>query len=342
MAFYTPSKASSAIPNYGDEQLTTMVHLHRHDISSPGASYKRSVHEDITSTLRLVLGKPRHHRIPLPSQTENDITTAVDPLLRRSRGEMLMELGFGRSLSKVRVFGHKDFVNEAATSPPLPSLAGVHPKLPWPVVIQRSGGREWVTVAEAVEILWSALQIPIPLRTSASLLKDQGKAMRTVTMLTRVRARKRAVTIDESNYGESNLGTVRLGLYQQLKNLKLRSPKVSSSCRIPARPNVDVCEMFRCGTMAYASPHGLSVGTGTEGRSDVEYTGRMRQQAAKLLLGDDVHEGLLGANPSMNGDEKKMLLEGAVKTAFVEEAQVDDSPVDDTPLISGRTSEEGS
>ncbi len=44
----------------------------------------------------------------------------------------------------------------------------------------------------------------------------------------------------------------------------------------------------------------------------------------------------------MNGNEKKMLLEGAVETAFVEEAQVDDSPVDDTSLISGRTSEEGS
>ncbi|PBK84379.1 hypothetical protein ARMGADRAFT_1088411 [Armillaria gallica] len=173
MVFYTPSRTSSVIPNYGDEQLTTMVHLHRHDISSPGASYKRSVHEDITSTLQLVLGKPRHHHIPLPSQTENDITTAVDPLLRPGRGEMLMELGFGRSLSKVRVFGHKDFVNEVATSPPLPLLAVVQPKLPWPVVIQRSDGREWVTVAEVVEILWSALQIPVPL---ASLLKDQGDA----------------------------------------------------------------------------------------------------------------------------------------------------------------------
>lgn len=94
MVFYTPSRTSSVIPNYGDEQLTTMAHLHRHDISSPGASYKRSVHEDITSTLRLVLGKPRHHHIPLPSQTENDITTVVDPLLQPSRGEMLMELGF--------------------------------------------------------------------------------------------------------------------------------------------------------------------------------------------------------------------------------------------------------
>ncbi len=94
--------------------------------------------------------------------------------------------------------------------------------------------------------------------------------------------------------------------------------------------------------MAYASPHGLSVGTGTEGRSDVKYTGRMWQQAAKLLLGDDAHERLLGTKPSVNGNEKKMLLEGAVETAFVEEAQLDDSPVDDTSLISGKTSEEGS
>ncbi|PBK93362.1 hypothetical protein ARMGADRAFT_1030018 [Armillaria gallica] len=39
-AFYTPSRASSVIPSYGDEQLTTTVHLHRHDISSPDASYE--------------------------------------------------------------------------------------------------------------------------------------------------------------------------------------------------------------------------------------------------------------------------------------------------------------
>lgn len=44
----------------------------------------------------------------------------------------------------------------------------------------------------------------------------------------------------------------------------------------------------------------------------------------------------------MNRDEKKMLLEGAVETALVEEAQVDDIPVADTTLISGTTSEEGS
>ncbi|KAK0218466.1 hypothetical protein EDD85DRAFT_734994, partial [Armillaria nabsnona] len=54
-------------------------------------------------------------------------------------------------------------INEAATNPPLPSLAIVHRKLPWPIVIQRSGDREWVTVADVVETLWHALRIRDPI-----------------------------------------------------------------------------------------------------------------------------------------------------------------------------------
>ncbi|KAK0431116.1 hypothetical protein EV421DRAFT_1855095 [Armillaria borealis] len=88
-----------------------------------------------------------------------------------------MELDFARSLSSARVLGHESCVNEVATSPPLPSLAIVHPKLPWPIVIQRSGDREWVTVADIVETLWHALQIRDPMRSpSPSLLKNQDDA----------------------------------------------------------------------------------------------------------------------------------------------------------------------
>ncbi|KAK0234299.1 hypothetical protein IW262DRAFT_1291160 [Armillaria fumosa] len=88
-------------------------------------------------------------------QTESNIMTAVCPLSQSSGGEMLMELDFGRSLSSVHVFGHKGYMNEAVTYPPLQSLAIVHPKLPWPVIIQRSGNRKWATVADIVERLCS-------------------------------------------------------------------------------------------------------------------------------------------------------------------------------------------
>ncbi|PBK79103.1 hypothetical protein ARMGADRAFT_1087622 [Armillaria gallica] len=98
-------------------------------------------------------GKPSHHRIPLPSQIESDNLTVVHPLLQPSRGEVMMELDFTRSLSSVHVLGHEGCVNEVATNPPLPLLAITHPKLPWPVVIQRSGDREWVAVADVVETL---------------------------------------------------------------------------------------------------------------------------------------------------------------------------------------------
>ncbi|PBK84373.1 hypothetical protein ARMGADRAFT_1088406 [Armillaria gallica] len=65
-AFYTPSRASSAIPNYVDEQLTTTVYPHRHDISSPDVSYTGSVRENIVSPSPLCLAKSRHRHTPLP------------------------------------------------------------------------------------------------------------------------------------------------------------------------------------------------------------------------------------------------------------------------------------
>ncbi|KAK0431115.1 hypothetical protein EV421DRAFT_1855088, partial [Armillaria borealis] len=88
-----------------------------------------------------------------------------------------MELDFARSLSSVRVLAHEGCMKEVATNPPLPSLAIVHRKLPWPIVIQRSGDREWVTVADVVETLWHALQIRDPMRPSwPSLLENQDDA----------------------------------------------------------------------------------------------------------------------------------------------------------------------
>ncbi|SJL02956.1 uncharacterized protein ARMOST_06298 [Armillaria ostoyae] len=173
-AFSTPSRASLVMPVYGNAQLTTTVPVRRQYASNPDASYTGYVREYVPSPSPPVHGKPRHRHIPLPSQTESDTVIIIHPLLRPSQGEKIMELDFARSLSSVRVLGHEGCVNEVATSPPLPSLAIVHPKLPWPIVIQRSGDREWVTVADVVETLWHALQIRDPMRSSSpSLLENQ-------------------------------------------------------------------------------------------------------------------------------------------------------------------------
>ncbi|KAK0479542.1 hypothetical protein IW261DRAFT_1564191 [Armillaria novae-zelandiae] len=162
---------------YGSPQLTTTVPVRRHYVSDPDASYTGYIREYVAPLSSPVLGKPRHRHIPLPSQTESDTPMIIHPLLRPSRGEKIMELDFARSLSSVRVLGHEGCVNEVATSPPLPSLAIVHPKLPWPIVIQRSGDREWVTVADVVETVWHALQIrDLMTSPSPSLLETQDDA----------------------------------------------------------------------------------------------------------------------------------------------------------------------
>ncbi len=176
-AFSTPSRASIVMPVYGSAQLTTTVPVRRHYLSNPDASYTGYEREYVAPPLPPVLGKPRHRHIPLPSQTESDTPIIIHPLLRPSRGEKIMELDFARSLSSVRILGHEGCVKEMATSPPLPSLAIVYPKLPWPIVIQRSGNREWVTVADVVETLWHVLQIRDPMRSpSLSLLGNQDDA----------------------------------------------------------------------------------------------------------------------------------------------------------------------
>ncbi|PBK93381.1 hypothetical protein ARMGADRAFT_1079711 [Armillaria gallica] len=176
-AFSTPSRASLVMPVYGSAQLTTTVPVRRQYVSNPDASYMGYVCEYVAPPSPPVLGKPRHRHIPLPSQTDSGTAIIIHPLLRPSRGEKIMELDFARSLSSVRILGHEGCVNEMATSPPLPSLAIVHRKLPWPMVIQRSGNREWVTVADVVETLWHVLQIRDPMRSpSPSLLENQDDA----------------------------------------------------------------------------------------------------------------------------------------------------------------------
>lgn len=138
MAFYASSRVPLVIPAYSDTQLTTTVPVCHHHAPCPSASNTRSVREYIASSSPPALRKPCYRHIPLPSQTGSDIPVVVHPLLRLSRGEIMMELDFARSLSGVRVFSHHSCVNKAATNPPLPSLAVVHPMLPWPVVIHRS------------------------------------------------------------------------------------------------------------------------------------------------------------------------------------------------------------
>ncbi|PBK84407.1 hypothetical protein ARMGADRAFT_1088434 [Armillaria gallica] len=172
---YTPSRMSPAIPIYSEAQVNTTVPVCHRYVSSPDASHMGYVREHIRSSSLHAPGKPSHRRIPLPSQIESGNPAGVHPLLQPSREEMMMKLDFACGLSSVHVLGHEGCINEAVTNPPLPSLAIVHPKLPWPIVIQRSGDREWVTVADVVETLWHALRIrdPITSASVSSLIENQ-------------------------------------------------------------------------------------------------------------------------------------------------------------------------
>ncbi len=122
-ALYTPSRMSPAIPIYSEVQVNTTVPVCRRYVSSPDASHMEYVREHIRSSSLRAPGKPSHRRIPLPSQIESGNPAVVHPLLQPSREEMMMKLDFARGLSSVHVLGHEGCINEAATNPPLPSLA---------------------------------------------------------------------------------------------------------------------------------------------------------------------------------------------------------------------------
>ncbi|PBK62704.1 hypothetical protein ARMSODRAFT_1024682 [Armillaria solidipes] len=156
-----------------------MVPARHQYVSSPDASYTGCVRKYVMSPSLPVLGKLRHHHILLLFQTESDTPIIIHPVLWPSRREKIMELDFARSLSSIHVLGHEGCMKEVATNPPLPSLAIVHPKLPWPIVIQRSGDQEWVTVTDVVKTLWHALWIHDPMRSESllSLLKNQDDSM---------------------------------------------------------------------------------------------------------------------------------------------------------------------
>ncbi|KAG7447853.1 uncharacterized protein BT62DRAFT_1061697 [Guyanagaster necrorhizus] len=100
---------------------------------------------------------------------ESDILTVVHPLLRLSRGKMMLKLDFAHSLTSVGILSY-----EPASS----VLAIIHQKLPWPIVIQTSGDREWVTVTDVVETLWYALHIGdiLQMSTSSLFLESQDDA----------------------------------------------------------------------------------------------------------------------------------------------------------------------
>ncbi|KAK0436236.1 hypothetical protein EV421DRAFT_1739693 [Armillaria borealis] len=86
-----------------------------------------------------------------PTELHLSTTTA---LYTPSRVSLVIRIPiYGEAQLTTTVSG---YVNEAATNPPLPSLAIVHPKLQWPVVIQRPGDRERVMVADVVERLHMA------------------------------------------------------------------------------------------------------------------------------------------------------------------------------------------
>ncbi|KAK0446958.1 uncharacterized protein EV420DRAFT_1569139 [Desarmillaria tabescens] len=99
--------------------------------------------------------------MPLLSQIPE--IAVIHPMLELNASRI--ELDFSVSLACARVWGS---VTEPATLPPLPSLAVVSRMLPWPIVVQRSANREWVTVADVVESIWRALQVPIPWSPSPS------------------------------------------------------------------------------------------------------------------------------------------------------------------------------
>jgi hypothetical protein len=113
------------------------------------------------------LRAPKQRSIPLPSQIEPpDIQLEgrriyLHPAIQYT-GELLdlcLELRHGISqLSSGLSSRQSNSLTDAATYPPLPSIAVVCALLPWPIIVHRSVTREFVTIGDLFEALCSTLQ----------------------------------------------------------------------------------------------------------------------------------------------------------------------------------------
>ncbi|KAK7046465.1 hypothetical protein R3P38DRAFT_2355016, partial [Favolaschia claudopus] len=97
---------------------------------------------------------PRRKPIPLPPQMLNISEVRLNPRIRWPAAPLRVEVHYlGMYVNDEKVLA------EFATSPGLPSLTLLSPKLPWAITVHASGG--WVTVADILDAVCRALETRI-------------------------------------------------------------------------------------------------------------------------------------------------------------------------------------
>ncbi|KAK7036407.1 Mitogen-Activated Protein Kinase Kinase Kinase 8 [Paramarasmius palmivorus] len=97
--------------------------------------------------------------IPLPTQIESEDDEVVDVEVHQTLRNTSSVWDLANPLHALESIPN---ASEAATKPPLPSLAIVHPRIPWPIHVHRSGASSrYVTVRDVLVTLWRAMNIPL-------------------------------------------------------------------------------------------------------------------------------------------------------------------------------------
>ncbi|KAI3606362.1 ste ste20 ysk protein kinase [Moniliophthora roreri] len=101
--------------------------------------------------------------VPLPSQVDDGTIVELHPILDPREAPSFEWDMSPDSLEKMlRAHPTIKYLLESATNPALPSLAVVHPQLPWPVTVHRSSvNEESVTVFDVLYAVCEALQTPL-------------------------------------------------------------------------------------------------------------------------------------------------------------------------------------
>ena len=111
--------------------------------------------------------------IPLPPQVPSKTETVIHPLLQQCPGNIDLRQPWERVQAD---WGST--LDDVATNPLLPSLAITNPLLQWPIVVQRSGDRAYVTVGDVLRTMWAFFQIPLTHESTPEAASFGPKRMR--------------------------------------------------------------------------------------------------------------------------------------------------------------------
>jgi hypothetical protein len=105
---------------------------------------------------------PRLHSAPLPSQIETPFPAGspivLHPAITYTGNILDLYLDVSRGTCQLHRYPQSNLLFDAVTHPSLPSIAVIHPLLPWPIIAHSQSSLAGVTIADLFQAIYGSLQ----------------------------------------------------------------------------------------------------------------------------------------------------------------------------------------